>query len=352
MRRFGKENINSFLDETFYLFKEKPFLQGERVLLYFDGYYDKKRGVSTYPDQNLLKNLIEKILEFNVNLRVGVPVIEYLDETIYSILKSYPVEIVSFMREGFVKVQHKKIVVGQPRKYSEHVHRRVLSKIYLPQSYFWANSLISLSKIKLHPFFGFEGSTIGILSLTPSYTKVETLFFGANLTILGEALSEIISIINEKIKLIFLDGITIFEGDEIRGNKKELNALLSSDDFLSIDSVGSVLVGLRPRDNPIFNSISIRNLGVNKLTEIDIKGEKLDSLINPAKLPTKRKKGLFNKTSFYIDKNLCTDCEVCTEICPTSCIDLSNHLIDMKRCILCFECYLRCPENAIKIKYT
>jgi uncharacterized protein (DUF362 family)/NAD-dependent dihydropyrimidine dehydrogenase PreA subunit len=350
LRKGDLEKIPDFIDETFFLFKEKPFVNGERVLLYFDGYYDRKKDISTFPDENLIKSLIEKILEFEVNLRVGVPVIEYIDEKIYSILKSYPIEIVSFMREGFVKVQHKKIVVGPQRKYSEHVHRRVLSKLYLPQSYFWANSLVSLSKIKLHPFFSFEGSTVGILSLTPSYTKIETLFYGANLTILGEALSEILSIINEKIKLIFLDGITIFEGDEIKGNKKELNVILSSNDFLSIDSVGSVLVGLRPRENPIFNSISIRNLGVNKLTEIDIRGEKIDNLIKPAKLPTRRKKGIFNKTSFLIDKNLCTDCEICTEICPTSCIDLSNHLIDKKRCVLCFECYLRCPESAIKIK--
>ncbi|MCX8095168.1 MAG: DUF362 domain-containing protein [Caldisericia bacterium] len=350
LKKVITSTISNFLEETFNIFKDKPFLEGERVLVYFDGFYDKKTTFSTYPDENLIKELIEKLINFGVQLRIGVPVVEYLDEKLYSILKSYPVEIISFMREGFVKVQHKKITIGPVRRGTEHTHRRVLSKLYLPQSYFWANSLISISKIKLHPFYIFEGATIGILSLTPSYTKVETLFYGANLTILGEALSEIISIINEKIKLVFLDGLSIFEGDEIRGNKKELNVLLSSNDILSIDSVGSVLVGLRPKDNPIFNSISLRNLGENKLTNIEIKGDKFDILIQKAKLPTKRKSSIFSKTSFQINKDLCTDCEICTEICPTSCIDLSNHSIDIKRCISCFECYLRCPEHAIEIK--
>lgn len=350
LKKSDLSTISSFLEETFNYFKDKTFLNGERVLLYFDGYYDRKSDISTYPDENFIKELIEKLLNFGVQLRVGVSVVEYLPENIYSILKKFPIEIVSFMREGFVKVQHKKIVIGPIRKDSEHTHRRVLSKLYLPQSYFWANSLVSVSKIKLHPFYILEGATVGILSLTPSYTKVESLFYGATLTILGEALSEIISVINEKVKLIFLEGLTIFEGDEIRGNKKDLNVILSSNDILSIDSVASVLVGLRPKENPIFNSISLRNLGENKLTNIEIRGDKFDNLINKAKEPTKRRTSLFGKNKFFIDKNLCTDCEVCTEICPTSCIDLLNHSIDIKRCISCFECYLRCPEKAIFIK--
>jgi ferredoxin len=350
LKRVDKQGISNFLSETFAFFKDINFLNGERVLLYFDGYYNRKKDLSTYPDENLLKEIIKKLLSFGVQLRVGVSVVEYLPENIYSILKSFPIEIVSFMREGFVKVQHKKIVIGPERKGTEHTHRRVLSKLYLPQSYFWANSLITISKIKLHPFYIFEGATVGILSLTPSYTKVESLFYGANLTILGEALSEIISIINEKIKLIFLEGFSIFEGDEIKGNIKDLNVLLSSNDILSIDSVASVLVGLRPKENPIFNSISLRNLGENKLINIEIKGDKFDTLIRKVKFPTKRKKTLFSKTSFKINSILCTDCEICTEICPTSCIDLSNHIIDLKRCIACFECYLRCPEDAIEIK--
>lgn len=350
LKKSDLSTIPNFLDETFNIFKDKTFLKGERVLIYFDGFYDRKLNISTYPDENFIKGLIEKLLNFGVQLRVGVSVVEYLPENIYSILKSYPIEVVSFMKEGFIKVQHKKIVIGPVRRGTEHTHRRVLSKLYLPESYFWASSLVSISKIKLHPFYIFEGATIGILSLTPSYTKVESLFYGANLTILGEALSEIISIINEKIKLIFLEGLTIFEGDEIRGNKKDLNVLLSSNDILSIDSVGSVLLGLRPKENPIFNSISLRNLGENKLTNIEIRGDKFDNLIKKAKEPTKRKTSLFGKNKFSIDKNLCTDCEICTEICPTSCIDLSNHSIDIKRCISCFECYLRCPEHAIDLK--
>lgn len=350
LKRVDKKGISNFLSETFNFFKDINFLSGERVLLYFDGYYNRKKDLSTFPDEDLLKEIIEKLLNFDVQLRVGVSVIEYIPENILKMLKSYPIDVVSFMREGFLKIQHKKIVIGPERKGTEHTHRRVLSKLYLPQSYFWANSLISVSKIKLHPFYILEGATVGILSLTPSYTKVESLFYGANLTILGEALSEIISIINEKIKLVFLDGIDIFEGDEIKGEKTNLNVLLSSNDILSVDSVASVLVGLRPKENPIFNSISLRNLGENKLTNIEIKGDKFDSLIKKVKQPTKRKPSIFKKASFIINKSLCTDCEICTEICPTSCIDLFNHNIDSKRCISCFECYLRCPEDAIEIR--
>ncbi len=350
LKKGDYNSSDSFVEETLNIFKENPFIPGERVLLYFDGNYDRKRDVSTYPDERFLKSIIENFLNLNVHLRIGVSVFEYLNENLIKLINSYPVEIVSFMNEGFVKFPHKKIKIGPERRGSENIQRRVLSKIYLPQSFNWSNSIVAVSKIKLHPFLKFGGVVTGLLSLTPSYTKIETFFYGTSLSMFGEALSELISIINEKFKLAFLDGVEIFEKDEIRGNKKELNSLIASKDLLSLDSVGSVLVGLKPSENQIFNSISIRGLGINRLNEIDIVGDNFVNLIKKAELPTKRKIGLFGKTIFYIDKNLCTDCEICLEVCPVSAIDLKTHTIDNKKSITCFECYLRCPEGAIKIK--
>ena len=350
LKKGDYDSSKSFVEETFNIFKENPFIPGERVLLYFDGNYDKKRNVSTYPDERFLKNIIERFLDLNVHLRIGVSVFDYLNDNLINLIKSYPVEITSFMNEGFTKFAYKKIVIGKERRGSEHLHRRILSKIYLPQSFNWANSIVSVSKIKLHPFLKFEGVVTGILSLTPSYTKIETFFYGNNLTIFGEALSELLTILNEKFKLAFLDGIEIFEKDEIRGNKTYLNSFIASNDLLSLDSVGSVLVGLKPSENQIFNAISLRGLGTNRLNEIDIVGDNFINLIKKVELPTKRKKGVFGKTNFYIDENLCTDCEICLEVCPVSAIDLKYHTIDNKKTIACFECYLRCPENAIKIK--
>jgi len=350
LKKSDYDSSSDFVEEALNVFKENPFISGERVLLYFDGNFDRKRGIFTYPDERFLKSIIESFLNLNVHLRIGVSIFENLSENLINLIKGYPVEIVSFMAEGFEKFPYKKITVGKERRKSEYLHRRVLSKIYFPQSFNWANSIVSVSKIKLHPFLKFEGVVTGILSLTPSYTRVETFFYGSSLTVFGEALSEIISILNEKFKLAFLDGVEIFEEDEIRGNKTYLNTLLASSDLLSLDSVGSVLVGLKPSENQIFNSISLRGLGANKLNEIDIVGDNFVDLIKRVQKPTKRRKSAFNSTKFYIDKNLCTDCEICLEVCPVSAIDLKTHTINNKKSIACFECYLRCPEGAIKIK--
>lgn len=350
LKKGDYETSKTFVEDTLNIFKENPFISGERVLLYFDGNYDKKRNVSTYPDERFLKSLIESFLSLNVQLRIGVSVFEYLNQNLIDLIKSYPIEVISFMKEGFTKFTHKKITIGKEKRGIELIHRRILSKIYLPISFNWANSIVSVSKIKLHPFLKFSGVVTGILSLTPSYTKIETFFYGNNLTIFGEALSEILTIINEKIKLSFLDGVEIFEKDEIRGNKTNLNTLIASNDLLSLDSVGSVLVGLKPSENKIFNAISLRGLGVNRLNEIDLIGDSFVPLIKKGEEPTKRVVNLFNKNKFYIDSNLCTDCEICLEVCPVSCIDLKSHTIDNKKTIACFECYLRCPEGAIKIK--
>lgn len=350
LKKGNYDSSGTFIEEALNIFKESPFISGERVLLYFDGNYNKKNNLSTYPDERFIKSLIEKLLDLKVNLKIGVPVVEYLSEDLFNTIKNYPVEIVSFMKEGFVKFSHKKITIGKETRGTEYVHRKILSKIYLPQSFTWANSIVPVSKIKLHPFLKFEGVVTGVLALTPTYTKIETFFFGSNLSIFGEALSEIISIINEKMKIGFLDGVEIFEKDEIRGEKTYLNSFIASRDLLSLDSMGSVLVGLKPSENPIFNAISLRGLGINRLNEMEIIGDNFVNLIKKVEQPTKRKISIFGKNKFSIDPSLCTDCEVCLEVCPVSAIDLKTHTINNKKTIACFECYLRCPENAIEIK--
>lgn len=53
-----------------------------------------------------------------------------------------------------------------------------------------------------------------------------------------------------------------------------------------------------------------------------------------------------------IDETLCTQCNVCKELCPTDAIELSPYPVFQDNCILCMNCVKECPESAIKIDLT
>lgn len=57
---------------------------------------------------------------------------------------------------------------------------------------------------------------------------------------------------------------------------------------------------------------------------------------------------------FRIDINTdkCIQCRKCENVCKSSCIDLTDHVVDMSRCVVCFDCLPVCPNDAIHYTYT
>lgn len=62
-------------------------------------------------------------------------------------------------------------------------------------------------------------------------------------------------------------------------------------------------------------------------------------------LATFARKPLFH---FDINTDLCTNCRQCVDRCKSRCIDLDDHVVDMTRCVVCFDCTASCPDEAIK----
>ncbi|QTA82112.1 4Fe-4S ferredoxin iron-sulfur binding domain-containing protein [Desulfonema limicola] len=48
-----------------------------------------------------------------------------------------------------------------------------------------------------------------------------------------------------------------------------------------------------------------------------------------------------------IDENLCTQCNICSDVCPADAISFSPYPEFGSQCISCFNCVKQCPEQAI-----
>lgn len=55
---------------------------------------------------------------------------------------------------------------------------------------------------------------------------------------------------------------------------------------------------------------------------------------------------------FDINTDKCTQCRKCEQVCKLSCINLNDHVVDMSRCVVCFDCLPVCPNDAIHYTYT
>jgi NAD-dependent dihydropyrimidine dehydrogenase PreA subunit len=64
-------------------------------------------------------------------------------------------------------------------------------------------------------------------------------------------------------------------------------------------------------------------------------------------------KSSLKKKKWVVDKDKCTFCSVCENVCPTNNIVVKKQKREVKfsdKCIMCTRCYNLCPENAINYK--
>lgn len=217
---------------------------------------------------------------------------------------------------------------------------------------------VSLPKFKTHTITTITAGVKNSFGVVPGLFKPQSHSVYPTVMGFSNFLVDVFSI--RLPDLVILDAIVAMEGDGPNsGTLKNLNLLACSLDAVSLDAVMAKLIGLKSFDILTTKFAHERKIGEGDLNNIEIAGGDIDNfmakkfrlpIISPG-LINPLLKALFKFVKFkpYIDKNICTSCNLCKESCPIKAIDL-NKDFDYKKCILCLCCFEFCPKKAVKIK--
>ncbi|MGM0770323.1 MAG: DUF362 domain-containing protein [Halobacteriota archaeon] len=253
-------------------------------------------------------------------------------------------EVLSFETSGYE-------VVDVPAP--SHFHQLYLAKPVLD-----ADVVISLSKLKTHELTLYTGSVKNMFGAIPLKLRKEAHLLG-KVDLFSEAVVDIYSA--RVPDLTLMDAVVGMEGNgPSSGTPVNVGMVMASYDCVSLDVVGSQVIGLDPMEVPTNKAAIERGYGTQypevlgvPLDDVRMKF-KLSGTTNLRRVPPfllKRLGKLFIiKPSINTSK--CTLCGGCVLNCSANAIEQKEGKLKIndKKCILCYCCRELCPSGAVDMK--
>lgn len=226
--------------------------------------------------------------------------------------------------------------------------------------------LIDLPKLKTHSMVGFSGAVKNLFGAVPGLQKPELHCRFPGREEFSQMLTDLCAFLQPDLSII--DGIWAMEGNgPTGGERRDVGALLASDNPFAADVCAASLVGMAPEEILMLRYGNERGLGPISLEEIDLAGGELSALAVPDfkrakasstdfidKLPRFLRPAAKRLATPYpkIDRSSCVGCGKCAESCPQHTITLKNGKAEIhyQSCIRCFCCHEMCPKHVIDVK--
>ena len=241
---------------------------------------------------------------------------------------------------------------------------RFLKTLELIKSLVDADFIINLPKAKSHGQMTYTGAVKNMFGAVAGMFKVDYHMRMSEYDTFADAIIDVF--LSVKPKLNIMDAVMGMEGNgPTNGNPRHIGLICASEDAFALDLTMLDILRLDPRKIPVLKQGMLRNLCVNNVSEVEIKGEKPEKFfINNFSFPTRGTVNFFHANflfkpfarffkpypCFLYDK--CTSCGECMRVCPAKTIIIKDRkpYADLKKCVRCFCCQELCPSAAVEIK--
>ncbi len=243
---------------------------------------------------------------------------------------------------------------------------KVLDKVYISPPLLDSDFLINLPKLKTHSFTIFTGAVKNMYGIIPQgfRSSYHRQFFKNEL--FSQMLVDIFSCAPPQLNI--MDAVVAMEGEgPSAGRPKKVNLILASRDAVALDAVASKIIGLDPLQVLTTKYADERGLGVGRLENIEITGERIQDVRIKDFKQSAIATGLIRKKipaflhAFFQDqlilmpeiiKKKCTACWECVDICPAGAAQKQDSAarIDDSLCIHCMCCHEVCRFHSIRLK--
>ena len=241
-----------------------------------------------------------------------------------------------------------------------------IKNVDICNSFFNADVVINVGKIKTHSFTGYSGAVKNNYGLLPGLVKVEIHSRFPDLWDFCDALVDIEQFSSQKVVLNVLDGVIGMEGaGPTNGKPRPIGKLVASANPYLCDVVAVSLFD-DPFAQPLLQKAVERGLLDKELSNLDFDLDSLkegyladfdrvevvssNTFLNMPKW-MKRLAKRYLTPKVVINKKRCKACKKCAEHCPAKAIKIEGVAkVNQKDCIRCFCCQELCPYDAVKLK--
>lgn len=250
---------------------------------------------------------------------------------------------------------------------------KALKEVGVAKSVLEADFIIGLPLLKTHMTTMVTIGMKNMMGVLPQREKWKMHMSG-----LHQALVDLNRI--AKPGLVIVDGITGMEGlGPTIGSPVQMNLILAGKDVVAVDTVGAAVMGFSLEEVKHLTLAGNDGLGVNRLDEIEIRGENIESVTRPFKRPhggafflvwgvLQYRIGTFLLNRFDYDirpflksfsniyvakprfkKKLCDGCAECVAVCQKNALKMKEGYpsIDYSRCTNCLRCFKICSKGDI-----
>ncbi|MFH1791684.1 MAG: DUF362 domain-containing protein [Candidatus Omnitrophota bacterium] len=227
-----------------------------------------------------------------------------------------------------------------------------------------ADKIISVPKFKTHEITGITAAVKNMFGAVVGLYKTKCHADAPTEKSLAKVLAQVYALTRPTLSI--LDAVVSMEGEgPSAGVPRHTGFVMASADGVAIDSLLSVLIGLRPHHFAVTRECRRMGLGETAVENIDVLGDTFSNfMIRNFKhargraflrlLPGPVTNMIASQLRFWpeIDPELCKKCNMCKSSCPVHAISVKGGLYEVNRsmCIRCMCCREICPYKAIGVR--